>query len=201
MNLEGVGTFLVAVLTEDPTRREHRDFDLESERRQRRLFTWLMVGFAILAILAGVIVAIWVIPPPDDIHLRPKPSKVAKEVEPLEVKPWEPVKEKPKPTGGGLKESLDQRDINRGISRMRAALDQCAQTHGAIDGTLVTVDFSVTGGGRVDEAYSRNPHMNTPLGKCVANVFKTKGRFRKSRLGLRDIRRTVKLRRRDLAGN
>ena len=190
----------MAVLTEDPTRREHRDFDLEAERRQRKLFTWLMVGFAILAILAGVIVAILVIPPPDDIHLRPKPTKVAEKVEPIEVQPWEPVKEKPKAKGPGLKDSLDQRDINRGIGLMRAALDRCAQTHGAIDGTLVTVDFSVTGAGRVDEAYSRNPHMNTPLGKCVANVFRTKGKFRRSRLGLRDIRRTVKLRRRDLAG-
>jgi hypothetical protein len=160
-----------------------------------------MVGFAILAILAGIIVAIWIIPAPDDIHLRPRVTKQAEEVEPLEIQPWEPEKETPEVKPPGLKDTLDDRDINRGISRMRAALDECAQTHGAIDGTLVTVDFSVTGGGRVDEAYSRNPHMNTPLGKCVANVFKTKGVFRKSRLGLRDIRRTVKLRRRDLMGN
>ena len=185
------------MLTEDPKRREHRDFDLESERRQRRLFIVLMSGFAILAILAGIIVAIWIIPDRDPDHLRPKAKQVATEVKEIDVTPLPdppPEPPEPKPT---IKQGLSKRDIDRGIGRMRAALDACAQTHGAIDGTLVTVDFSVAGSGRVDEAYSRNPHMNTPLGLCVANVFRTKGRFGRSRLGLRDIRRTVKLRRRD----
>ena len=188
-------------MSDGPQRRELRDFDWEAERRQRRLFVLLMVGFAILAILAGIIVAIWVIPPPEAPNVPPMPYKEPEAVEEIEgpTPLWDEVENTREPnTSAPLKESLDDRDIDRGIARMRSALDRCAQQHGAIDETYVTVDFSVAGSGRVEEAFSRAPHTSTPLGTCVAGVFRTHGKFRRTRTGLADIRRTVKLRRPDL---
>jgi hypothetical protein len=189
------------VLSDGPQRRELRDFDWEAERRQRRLFILLMVGFAILAILAGIIVAIWVIPPPDSPNIRPMPNKEPEEVAEIEEVEalWDEAENRRVPSGGArLKATLDASDIDRGIRRMQNALDQCAKTHGAIDETFVTVDFSVSAEGRVDEAYSRAPHTSTPLGTCVAGVFRGQGKFRRTQTGLSDIRRTVKLRRPDL---
>jgi hypothetical protein len=189
------------VLSDGPQRREIRDFDYEAERRQRRLFILLMVGFAILAILAGIIVAIWVIPEREHPNIPPMPTKepeVVAEIE--EVKAlWDEEKTpRDRPSGPGLALTLDPADIDRGIRRMQNALDQCAKTHGAIDETFVTVDFSVLGSGRVEEAYSRSPHTNTPLGGCVAGVFRSQGKFKRTRTGLADIRRRVRLRRPDL---
>ena len=191
------------MLEDGPQRRELRDFDWEAERRQRRLFILLMVGFAILAILAGIIVAIWVIPPPEDPNIRPMPNKEPEAVAEIEgAEPWEEAEpRRPTSTGPKLKATLDASDIDRGIRRMQNALDQCAKTHGAIDETYVTVDFSVSAEGRVSEAYSRAPHTSTPLGTCVAGVFRNQGKFRRTQTGLADIRRTVKLRRPDLLAN
>jgi hypothetical protein len=192
------------VLSDGPQRREIRDFDYEAERRQRRLFILLMVGFAILAILAGIIVAIWVIPPPENPNIPPLPTKEPEAVAEIEEvkRLWDEEKTpRERPSGPTLALTLEPADIDRGIRRMQGALDQCAKTHGAIDETYVTVDFSVLASGRVEEAYSRSPHTNTPLGGCVAGVFRNQGKFKRTRTGLADIRRRVKLRRPDLLAN
>lgn len=185
--------------TDGPQRRELRDFDYEAELRQRRLFILLMVGFAILAILAGIIVALWILPDPHVDDIPPLPRKEAEEVaeiEDVEEIPDDPIERGPR--GVALKLTLDASDITKGIRRIQGALNRCSQTHGALDLTNVTVDFTVRPDGGVSQAYSRLPHTNTPLGKCVANVFVTQGKFRRTRNGLADIRRTVLLRRPDL---
>ncbi len=175
--------------------RQERRFDLEAEQRQRRVFFAMVVGFALLAILGGFVLALWWISPPDEDVPPPMATKEAP-MEPLRgFEPFEPEEEKaPVRRTGTLKSVLDDKDLDRGLGKIRQALNKCAAKHGAIDGTLVTVDFSVAGNGRVSEAYPRPPHK-TPLGSCVAGVVRDKARFRKSRDGARDVRRTLKLRR------
>jgi hypothetical protein len=178
--------------------RRERHFDREAEKRTRRNFVLLVAAFAGLAMVGGVALALWIFAPPDEEAPTPI-AKVEKEVksdeggfEPFERDEPDPVPER-KPSGT-LKRKLDPGDIDKGLARIRAALNACAVKHGAIDGTNVTVDFSVAPTGRVSEAYSRPPHK-TPLGNCVAKVIRDKGKFRKTKEGLGDTRRTIKLRR------
>ena len=181
--------------------RDERHFDLEADRRHRRLFTMIVVGFALLAVLGGVILALWWISPPDEGRPPPMPVKPPPEAPMQGFDPFDrPPEPEPEPTPAVRvrKTALDDRDISRGLGRIQKLLDKCAVKHGAIDGTNVTVDFGVTGAGRVDEAYSRSPHGKTPLGLCVANVIRTAGRFKQSPDGRRDIRRTLRLRRPDM---
>ncbi len=181
--------------------RQERRFDLEAEKRNRRNFVLMIVGFALLAMVGGVALALWVLSPPDEE--RPKPLAKAEPTlpDPTGFEPFEddsePEPEPRKPTGG-VKRNLEKGDVDRGLGKIQAALNKCAQTHGAIDGTLVTVDFSVASNGRVTEAYARQPHSNNPLGLCVAKAIRQKAKFRKTKEGLGDIRRTLKLRRTSL---
>lgn len=177
--------------------RRERHFDREAEKRSRRNFVLMIAAFAGLAMVGGVALALWIISPPDED--APPPITVAEEkpVDPSGFEPFEDDEPEPEPkkVKTGVKRKLDSRDIDKGIGRIRAALNACAVTHGAIDGTLVTVDFSVASNGGVTEAYSRSPHSKTPLGLCVAKVIRTKGKFRRTKEGLGDVRRTIKLRR------
>ncbi len=177
--------------------RQERNFEREAEKRSRRNFVLMIAAFAGLAMVGGVALALWIISPPDEE--APRPITKAEEERPLDPTGFEPFEDEPEPepekVKTGVKRKLDSSDIDKGIGKIRAALNACAVTHGAIDGTLVTVDFSVASSGSVTEAYSRSPHSRTPLGLCVANVIRTKGKFRRSKEGLGDVRRTIKLRR------
>ena len=176
--------------------RVERHFDREAEKRNRRNFVLLVAAFAGLAMVGGVALALWLISPPDE--QRPPPiTKVEEKAapEPGGFEPFEVDEPEPEPkVVATVKRKLDDRDIAKGIGRIQGALDACAVTHGAIDGTKLTVDFSVAPNGRVTEAYPRPPHK-TPLGNCVAVVIQSKGKFRSSREGLGDIRRTITLHR------
>ena len=156
----------------------------------------LVAAFAGLAMVGGVALALWLISPPDEE--TPPPITKAEEQTMPEAGGFEPFEvDEPEPEPKAVatvKRKLDDRDIAKGIGRIQGALDACAVTHGAIDGTKLTVDFSVAPNGRVTEAYPRPPHK-TPLGNCVAGVIQSKGKFRSSREGLGDIRRTITLHR------
>lgn len=178
--------------------RRERHFDREAEKRSRRNFVLMIAAFAGLAMVGGVALALWIISPPDEE--APPPITKAEE-EPRDPSGFEPIEDDPDPIPEpkrpktGVKRKLDARDIDKGIGKIRAALNACAVTHGAIDGTRVTVDFSVAANGGVTEAYSRTPHSKTPLGLCVAKVIRTKGKFRRTKEGLGDVRRTLTLKR------
>lgn len=185
-------------------RRDSRHFDLEAQRRQRRYFIALMSGFAILAVLAGALLAIWIFEPLDE----PEIAAVAQKEEtrydpPTDNGDWEDDDVEPEPPETGtkpppLKATLDNRDINRGLANLRSALDACARKHGAIEQMVVKVDFTVAPSGRVSSSAARPPFSVTPLGRCVADVISSQGKFRRTRDGLADIHRTVTLRRPDL---
>lgn len=181
------------------SRRERR-FDLEAEKRKRRNFVLMVAAFAALAMVGGVTLALWILSPPDEQAPPPITKKEPDFPEELGFEAYEepePEPERRKPTGT-LKRQLEKGDVDRGLGKIRSALDKCAATHGAIDGTKVTVDFSVQPNGRVSEAYTRAPHTNNPLGLCVAKVIREKGRFRRTKEGLGDIRRPLTLHRKTL---
>ena len=176
--------------------REERHFDREAEKRNRRNFVLLVAALAGLAMVGGVALALWLFSPPDE--QAPPPLTKAEEKTLPDVRGFDPIGDEtpePAPKVATVQQKLDDRDIAKGIGRIQGALDACAVTHGAIDGTKLTVDFSVAPSGRVTEAYPRPPHK-TPLGSCVAGVIQSKGKFRASRDGLGDIRRTITLHRR-----
>lgn len=176
--------------------REERNFDLEADKRQRRNFLILVIAFAALAMIGGVALALWLIDDPDEDN--PTPIE-AKEKQPEPIRGFDPIEFDVPPErpvrGPRVASGLQGKDVDRGLGRIQKALDKCAAKHGAIDGTQVKVDFSVEGDGRVSEAYSRSPHSKTPLGLCVAKVIRTLGKFKRSKEGLRDIHRTIRLRR------
>jgi hypothetical protein len=173
--------------------REVRHFELEADRRARRMFVMIVVAFALLAIGGGIFAA-WLILS-DDTPIaalppaKPKPPEAVRDFEPEAGVPWGTETKPVERVGGGakLRETLSDKDIGSGLGRIQAALDECARTHGAIDETVV----------HIDESDARPPFGKTPLGRCVADVVRTKGSFKTSRSGRRDIRWSIKLRRRD----
>ncbi len=177
--------------------RQERHFDRETEKRNRRNFVVMVAAFAGLAMAGGALLAWWIISPPDEDRPPPISNAEPEPPDPSGFDPFddgdepEPEPERPKPT---VKRKLNSGDVDSGLRRIQAALNACAVKHGAIDGTRVGVDFSIKPNGRVSDSFSRPPHK-TPLGNCVANVIKTKGKFKKTQNGLGDIRRTITLRR------
>jgi hypothetical protein len=177
--------------------RELRRFDLEADRRNRRFFVALLVGFAILAVAGGIFAA-WLIlknspEPPDIPPMQRGPAKSPEPIEPIrpivEDDDDPPVVvEKKTPS---LKQKPTDQDINRGLAKLQKYFNQCAREHGGLEGTKVRVDFSVGADGRPTQSFARNPYARTPLGRCVAAVIKDKGKFTRSRDGLADIRREI----------
>lgn len=180
--------------------RQERRFDLEAEKRSRRNFMLMIVGFALLAMVGGVALALWVLSPPDEGIVEAIAKAEPEPVDPTGFEPFEEPDPEPeaRKRSRGIKRQLEKGDVDSGLGKVRAALNQCAAKHGAIDKTLVTVDFSVGANGRVIEAYSRAPHTRNPLGLCVAKVIRGNAKFRKTKEGLGDIRRTLTLRRTSL---
>lgn len=179
-----------------------RHFELEADRRQRRMFVLIVVAFALLAIGGGIFAAWLILSDDTPIAALPPKTKLPEPVRDFEPEPGVPwgdddQKTVRAPVTSKLRETLSDKDIGSGLSRIQAALDECARTHGAIDETVVHIDFSVNAGGRVDESDARPPFGKTPLGRCVADVVRTKGSFARSKAGRRDIRWSIKLRRRD----
>jgi hypothetical protein len=178
--------------------RELRRFDLEADRRNRRYFVALLVGFAVLAVAGGIFAA-WLIlmsgPEEPDIPARRRPPP--KEVEPIE--PIRPIVEDDDavvvkdPKTPKLKQKPTDSDIDRGLRKLQKYFNQCAREHGGLEGTKVRVDFSVGADGRPTQSFARNPYARTPLGRCVAAVIKKHGKFTRSRDGLADIRREIVL--------
>jgi len=177
--------------------RRERYFDREAEKRARRNFVLMVAGFAALAMVGGIALALWIFSEPEEDEPPPIVAQEPPEVIDDDDGFLPPERDEPIPEPirrPSVKRKLDDGDISKGIGRIQGALNACAVTHGAIDGTRLTVDFSVQPNGRVSDAYSRPPHK-TPLGFCVAKVIRTQGKFRKSKEGLGDIRRSITLRR------
>ncbi len=178
--------------------REPRHFDLEADRRARRSFGLLVVAFALLAILGGVFAA-WLLldddPPAQIVATKPKPPEVIEEHAPLEPfeAPAPAVVVKPRPVAK-MADTVGDGDLRRMLAKLQSAFDACARTHGAVEGTVVQLDFSIAEGGRVDESASRPPFANTPLGQCIAAVVRDKAVFPRTRNGRRDIRWSIHLR-------
>jgi len=181
--------------------REARHFELEADRRARRMFVLIVIAFAFLAIGGGIFAAYLLLWDDDETTIappRPKPPAPVEEFEPVPGVAWtkdEPDTRPTRSSGPRLAETVSDGELARGLARLQAAFDECARTHGAIDGMTVNVDFSVGESGRVVESDARPPFGKTPLGQCVAGVVRGKGSFARTRTGRRDIRWTVKLRR------
>lgn len=176
--------------------RELRRFDVEADRRNRRFFVALLVGFAILAVAGGIFAA-WLIlmnqpQPPEIAPVRRGPTKAPEPIEPIrpiidddDVTPTVETKTVK------LKQKPSDSDISRGLRNLQRWFNQCAREHGGLEGTKVRVDFSVGPSGRPTQSFARNPYARTPLGRCIAKVIKDKGKFARSRDGLADIRREI----------
>lgn len=181
--------------------RRARSFDLEAERRSRRRFIAALIGFAVLAIVAGALAAYWILldgpHAPHPKPLDPPPPAPVRALESPTPLAWDETPERrPSPRRSPPRRrsaSLDDRAITNGLARMQQRFNACARDHGALDDSVVRVDFSVRGDGRVSEAFSRPPHQRTPLGRCIAAVVAEHGRFSRSIEGRRDIRRTIEL--------
>lgn len=169
--------------------RQDRRFDIEAEKRGRRTFVLMIVGFAVLAMVGGVALALLILSPLDSTAPEPfpKPDTVARTgrhidfvaaVEPEEPTPVEGKPHRSRPGPAPSKPELDP---------LQAGLRRCASKHGGLTGTDVTVDFHVADDGRVTDAFSRSPHR-TPLGVCVAKVIRERVRVPKAQRG-RDVTR------------
>jgi hypothetical protein len=181
--------------------REVRHFELEADRRARRMFVLIVVAFAFLAIGGGIFAAYLLLWDDDEATAiappKPKPPEAVEEFEPIAGVAWAKDEPQNRPTrvAQKLAETISDGELARGLARLQAAFDECARTHGAIDGMTVHIDFSVGESGRVVESDARPPFGKTPLGQCIAGVVRSKGSFARTRTGRRDIRWTVKLRR------
>ncbi len=74
----------------------------------------------------------------------------------------------PTPRGGN--------DVERGYAKVKGALVACGRTHGAVSGTTVTLRFEVEDGRATAVEVSR-PWNVTPLGRCVADAMRSRGKF------------------------
>ena len=175
-----------------------RRFDLEQDRRNRKIFIALASGFALFAIVAGLVVALLIVlsGPKEPPIPGPKGSKnrggaVITDITPIEPDEIAVEEPPPPPTPEPIRPS--ERNIDRGLARLDKYFTRCAREHGGLQCTVIRVDFSVGADGRPTQSASRNPYARTPLGRCVADVIKTHGRFASSLDGLADIRREIEL--------
>lgn len=180
--------------------REARNFDLEAERRSRRFFFILVIAFALLAVIGGIFAAYLLLddePAPNLVVTKPKPPPPVEDLSDAPQTPWreDPPEDakKPRTPVKQLAETVSDNDLNRMLARLQAAFDACARTHGAVEGTVVALDFSIGDNGRVSDSASRPPFTTTPLGQCIADVVRNKAVFAKTRSGRRDIRWSIRL--------
>ena len=73
---------------------------------------------------------------------------------------------------------------------MQASFNECAREHGAVDGSLVRVGFSVSAEGQVNECFALAPHARTPLGRCIVEAV-ARARLKKTVLGRQDVRWSI----------
>ncbi len=181
---------------------EVRNFDLEADRRSRRFFFFLVIGFALLAIVGGVFAAYMLLedePVPTPVANKPKPPPPIEELSTAPQTPWredeseapeDPKKPRPAPR---LADSVADSELGRVQARLQSAFDACARSHGGVEGTVVQLDFSIGSNGRVSTSATRPPFSSTPLGQCVADAVRSKASFSKTRNGRSDIRWAIRL--------
>ena len=170
------------------------------QQRSRRRFLFFVIGIAIFAILLGALLAYLILvdspkkrPAPVGPPAPPKP--VEQFAEPIEAWDDEPTPELPdRPRKSGWSrprpESLDDDSIRSGLARMQASFNECAREHGAVDGSLVRVGFSVSAEGQVNECFALAPHARTPLGRCIVEAV-ARARLKKTVLGRQDVRWSI----------
>lgn len=175
--------------------------------RSRVTFVLVVCAVAFIAVAGGVLLAYLIFADKPEVKAIPAPPP--RPPAPVEafvaesVQAWDEVETEPgpeprrrhpgrrraPPRASGVDDSV----VGAGLGRLQASFDACARDHGAVTGSIVRVDFSVTAEGRVDDSSARAPHRRTPLGRCVAGVL-ARGRFSRSVNGRRDIHWSISLR-------
>ena len=182
---------MVSMFRSSPTRED------SSRSQQSQLFTLRLLGVAAAAMAAGTLLALWLVSPPDE----EAPTAFERTFEPTAEGPgFEPFDDPPPPkvaarTPRRTRTRLGRADLERGFGRLDGAFDACARTHGALDGTVLTVDIDVAPGGTISTAHVQRPHAATPLGRCIADVLESKGSFRRTSQGASGVRRRIRLQR------
>jgi tRNA A-37 threonylcarbamoyl transferase component Bud32 len=118
-------------------------------------------------------------PPPEDPPVQQAEPQTETKAESQSSSSTRP-RTNPPPTGGGIKDALTPRDIDRGLARIDKAVKTCGKNNGALPGTNVQVDYTINGEGQVLRATAKAPHTSSPLGKCVAGAV-SRAKFPKSK--------------------
>lgn len=171
--------------------------------RSRNWFVVVMIAIAIIAVVGALLVYFVFVEKPERQAIPPEPPPPPKPVEPfrpMPVEAWDKADE-PKPeskrptrrTGGRSKpQSLGDSAVGAGIRRLASGFNRCGREHGAVDGSVVRVGFSISPSGSVTAVQSLAPHTRTPLGRCIANVLGG-GSFGRSEEGRSDITWSITL--------
>ncbi|MCH9688229.1 MAG: hypothetical protein K0V04_42755 [Deltaproteobacteria bacterium] len=179
---------------------------MSARPRSRRSFVAIVIAVAFVAVAGGALLAYMIFTDeprvPPITAAPPRPPAPVEKFEADSVVAWNEVhtpaaatrRRRPaRQRSGRPRDRVDDSTIGAGLGRLQAGFDACARDHGAVTGSIVRVDFSVTADGSVDDSQARAPHRRTPLGRCVADVL-AGGRFGRSTSGRRDIHRSIALR-------
>lgn len=98
----------------------------------------------------------------------------------------------PGPSGRNQR-TPQQQQVQWGLAKLQPRLNRCARDHGGLDGTRISIEFSIKPDGSVAQSHARLPYTRTPLGRCVAATVLDFGSFPPSKRGLADVRRDVVL--------
>ena len=167
----------------------------------RNTFVVVMIIIAIVAVLGALLVYFVFVKKPERQAVPPEPPPPPKPVEPfrpLPVEAWDkaddpaPRTKRPRTGGTAKPQTLGDSAVGAGIRRLASGFNRCGRDHGAVDGSVVRVTFSVSPSGSVTEVQSLAPHSRTPLGRCIANVLGG-GSFGRSEEGRSNITWSITL--------
>ncbi len=172
--------------------------------RSKNKFVVVVIVIAIIAVL-GALLAYYLLVKKSDTRPTPPPPPPPppQRVEAFQSQPiqkWDQVDEpddpvrrtRPRTRNKPRPESLADSSIGATMRRLGGRFNQCAREHGAVDGSLVRVGFSVNSEGRVEGSFALAPHKRTPLGRCIANVLGG-ATFGRSEMGRNDVRWSITL--------
>lgn len=173
-------------------------------RRSRGVFVAVVIVVALIAVIGGALLAYLIfIDEPRARTVVAAPPAPPKPVEAFVAEPLEPwttaskPEREPRPRPRGTRPrarptELDDAAIGSGLGRLQGSFDQCAREHGAVEGSLVRVGFSVSPDGLVEGAFALAPHGRTPLGRCIVDAV-TRARMQRTEYGRQDIRWSLHL--------
>ena len=68
---------------------------------------------------------------------------------------------------------LSDRDITRGLRKIRKRTNACGRTHAGLGQVRITVTFEIGPDGRVTQANAHPPYKGFPLGRCVVKEIRS----------------------------